>query len=266
MLIILSSFVSGISLSSEQTIFLDHFIQNESRNPFVNFSQGVFWDGQSAYLGKGHFESPKIEFAEPASDVVFQWIGENATVTLSLDDGASWCEVRSSESVLGECGYGLPSSSLKYRVSLDDGRLDLLRFEIGYGGAPIGKSENCEPVWECSPNWGDCVDGVRSRSCIDNHNCGLDVPSGLIVQDCSAPKKDVKLWSLWWREYGDAVWYVLIFVLVILAFGVLTWLLAWVARKRFHEKYKSELYDSTLKKGAFGSMLEEINKSRKDLV
>ncbi len=112
--------------------FSDDYTVNINSNTFIASYAKVAWDGTTNYVRSGAgtggldgtFTSKSISIGSSSQYLRASWIGtSDVQVSVSTNNGASWCSVQNGVYIVSAPGCTLPASSFKYRVKLPDNNL-----------------------------------------------------------------------------------------------------------------------------------------------
>ncbi|MEM2369035.1 MAG: hypothetical protein QXS77_01960 [Candidatus Pacearchaeota archaeon] len=102
-------------------------------------------------------------------------------------------------------------------LSISNNKVDLML-------RAISEPSKCEPNWNCTA-WSSCIDGVKTRTCIDLNNCGIAERKPEETKECSILEKKFGKAELW-------RWLVVIVACVIVALLGIIIMIARIKRKR----------------------------------
>lgn len=195
---------------SDRTIIkFDDFIRSDKTlSDATTFKETVSLAAGSYDVSLYAFDGPKTRGTQPDESYKLIFLDSSGNTvaesgaTSDLEDNVDFAEVNELVSV----DLNIPSGVVKvaglHAVYPDSSANSLIAgcaaLDFNQDKKDRNKKSNkeeivfiCDPNWECS-GWGDCFDGVMTRTCHDTNSCNVVYNKPVEKADCELPKALVK--------------------------------------------------------------------------
>lgn len=148
---------------------------------------GVIVESTTTLDGKYGYENPLFMVDDPdnartGSTIKFFVEGvDSGSTAIFVNGGTTRLDLSATVSSSGTSGGGAPSGG---GSSSSSGTSTTTTETTG-----TTQEEGCQEKWTCS-GWGECVNGVQTRTCVDENDCGTNSREPFSSQPCSPEENE----------------------------------------------------------------------------